>query len=223
MQLFIDSSNPKEILQAREWGIIDGVTTNPTLISKGGNDMQETLRRVLEASPGPVFCQVIGWRDRERLKSQARWLHRFSERIIVKLPMGAAGIQALIELKKEIPGIRLAVTAVASVAQAYLCGKAGAEVVAIFNGPLELELDQEVNLIAPVKQIFRNYGFPTRVLSAGRYPGSFGKYAVAGTDICTMRFEFLKLLFEHAFTDKRMNGFLADWKSVFGEQVWPET
>ncbi|HKI70187.1 MAG TPA: transaldolase family protein, partial [Verrucomicrobiae bacterium] len=132
MQFFIDSSNPKEILQAREWGIIDGVTTNPTLISKGGKDMQETLRRVLDASPGPVLCQAVGWRDREILKSQARWLHKFSERIIVKLPMSAAGIQSVTELKKEVPGVRLAVTAVASVSQAYLCGKAGADIVAIF-------------------------------------------------------------------------------------------
>src|SRR5271169_6303920 len=106
MQLFIDSSNPKEILQARDWGIIDGVTTNPSLISKGGDNMQETLKRVVEASPGPVFCQAVGWQDLEKLKAQAKWLHRFSERIIVKLPMGVAGIQAVRDLKREIPQIR---------------------------------------------------------------------------------------------------------------------
>jgi transaldolase len=223
MQLFIDSSDPREILSAREWGIIDGVTTNPSLIAKAGKNMLDTLQRVLEASPGPVFCQSVGWRDLERIKAQARWLHRFSDRIVVKLPMGVIGIQAVRQLKNELPEIRLAVTTVSSVAQACLCGKAGADFVAIFNGPLELELDQEVELVAPIKRIFTNYGFKTKVLSAGRYPGSFGKYAAAGTDICTLRFEFMKLLFDHAFTDKRMNGFLSDWQATFGDQTWPAT
>lgn len=221
MQLLLDSSDPKEIHAAREWGIIDGVTTNPSLIARGGPDMLETLKRVLEASPGVVFCQAIGWRELDTLKAQARWLHQFSDRIIVKLPMGVTGIQAVRELKQEIPGIRLAITAVSSVAQAYLCAKAGADVTAIFNGPLELELDQAVDLVAPTKKVYANYGFQTKVLSAGRYPGSFGQYAAAGTDICTMRFEFMKLLFEHAFTDKRISSFLTDWKSRFGEKIWP--
>jgi transaldolase len=221
MQLLLDSSDPKEILQAREWGIIDGVTTNPSLIARGGPDMAETLRRVLESSPGVVFCQAVGWREMDTLKAQARWLHRLSERIIVKLPMGVAGIQAVRQLKQEIPAIRLAVTAVSSVAQAYLCAKAGADVAAIFNGPLELELDQPVDLVTPIKKMYANYGFQTKVLSAGRFPGAFGQYAAAGTDICTMRFEFMKLLFEHAFTDKRMNGFLSDWKARFGDKIWP--
>jgi transaldolase len=197
------------------------VTTNLSLIARGGPDMVETLRRVLEASPGVVFCQVVGWRELETLKTQARWLYKFSERIMVKLPMGVAGIQAVRQLKQEIPQIRLAVTLISSVAQAYLCAKVGADVAAIFNGPLELELDQPVDLVTPIKKIYANYGFQTKVLSAGRYPGSFGQYAAAGTDICTMRFEFMKLLFEHAFTDKRMNSFLGDWKARFGDKIWP--
>src|ERR1700677_4010563 len=162
MQLLLDSSDPKEILQARDWGIIDGVTTNLSLIARGGPDMVETLRRVLEASPGVVFCQVVGWRELETLKTQARWLHKFSERIMVKLPMGVAGIQAVRQLKQEIPQIRLAVTLISSVAQAYLCAKVGADVAAIFNGPLELELDQPVDLVTPIKKIYANYGFQTK-------------------------------------------------------------
>jgi transaldolase len=221
MQLFLDSSDPKEILTAREWGIIDGVTTNPGLISKGGPDMQATLKKVLEASPGSVFCQVIGWGDKAAIAAQAKWLHAQSDRIIVKLPMSIAGIQSLQALKKECPAMRIAVTMVASVAQAYLCGKCGADVVALFNGPLDQELDQTVELVTPVKKIYANYGFKTKVLSCGRYPRAFGEYAAAGTDICTLRFEFLKLLFEHSFTDKRMNGFTQSWRSVFGDQTWP--
>jgi transaldolase len=221
MQLFIDSSSPDEIRQACQWGLIEGVTTNPTLISKGGPDMQATLRKVVDASPGVVLCQAVGAREAEPLKAQARWLHRFSEKIVVKLPPSPAGLRALQDLKKESPDIKIAITLVASVAQAYLVGKLGADIVALFNGPLEQVLDQEVEMVAPVRKIYANYGFKTKILSCGRFPRAFGQFAEAGTDICTMRFEFMKLLFEHPYTDQRLNGFTADWKGVFGEATWP--
>lgn len=222
MQLFIDSSSPKEILTAREWGIIDGVTTNLALIAKGGPDMQATLKAVLDASPGEVFCQVVGWDDKDALVEQARWLHKFSDRIIVKLPMSVGGIQACMQLKKELPDIKIAITMVASIAQAYLCGKAGADIVALFNGPLDQVLDQEVDIVEPVRKIFNNYGFKTKILSCGRLPRAFGEFAVAGTDYCTLKFEFLKLLYEHPFTDKRFAGFMSDWQGTFGDEVWPK-
>jgi transaldolase len=222
MQLFLDSSNPEEILAARSWGILDGVTTNPSLMSKAGPDMQADLRAVLKASPGPVFCQVIGWKELKPLKVQARWLHQFSERIIVKIPMSPAGIQAVHELKTETPGIQLAVTAVSTVAQAILVAKAGADIVAVFNGPLDLEQDEPVSVVAPIRAIYDRNGFKTRILSAGRYPRAFGEYAASGADIITLRMDFMKLLFEHAFTDKRMQGFLHDWHKTFGDKTWPE-
>ena len=173
--------------------------------------------------PGPVLCQAIGWEDKDRLMAQAKWLHSFSKKIIVKLPMSTAGIQALLQLKKEVNGIEIAVTLVSSIAQAYLVGKAGADIVAIFNGPLDQALDQEVELVAPVRKIYDDYGFPTKILSCGRYPRSFGQFAVAGTDICTMRFEYFALLFEHPFTEKRTRGFLGDWEEAFGKANWSET
>ncbi len=222
MQLFIDSSNPKEILTAREWGIIDGVTTNLALIAKGGPDMQATIKAVLDASPGEVFCQVVGSDDKDALVGQARWLHKLSDRIIVKLPMSVAGIQACMQLKKELPDIKIAITMVASIAQAYLCGKAGADIVALFNGPLDQVLDQEVDIVAPVRKIFNNYGFKTKILSCGRLPRAFGEFAAAGTDYCTLKFEFLKLLYEHPFTDKRLAGFMSNWRDAFGEEIWPK-
>jgi transaldolase len=221
MQLFIDSSDPKEIILAREWGIIDGVTTNPSLIAKAGTEMEAAIRRVLEASPGPVFCQVIGWKEVEPLKAQARWLRKLSDRIIVKIPMSVAGIMAVRQLKQESPKMPLAVTAVSTVAQAVLVAKAGADVVALFNGPLDLEQDEPVQIVAPVRAVYDRNGYTTKILSAGRYPRSFGEWAAAGTDIVTMRLEFLKLLFEHAFTDKRMQGFLTDWQKTFGDRTWP--
>ena len=169
-----------------------------------------------------MFCQAIGSREVAPLKAQARWLHKFSEKIIVKLPASVAGFRALQDLKRESPDMKLAVTLVASIAQAYLAAKCGADVVALFNGPLDQVLDQEVDMVGPVKKIYTNYGFKTRILSCGRFPRAFGQFAEAGTDICTMRFEFMKLLFDHPYTDQRLNGFMTDWKGVFGEKTWPE-
>lgn len=222
MQIYLDSANPDEIMRARDWGIIQGVTSNPTLIAGAGPDMASTLQRIVDASPGAVLCQAIGWHDPAPLMAQARWLHRFSERIVVKLPMSVAGLQALQRLKQDTPEMAIAITTVASVAQAYLAAKCGADIVAVFNGPLDQVLDQPVDLVQPIRQVFTNYGFPAKILSCGRYPRGFGEFAVAGTDICTLRFEFLKMLFDHPFTDKRMHGFLDDWRATFGEATWPE-
>jgi transaldolase len=221
MELFLDSSNPKEIYEARAWGLLAGVTTNPSLIAAAGPDMEKTLRAVVEASPGPVFAQVIGWRDPAPLVRQARWLHAFSDRIIVKLPASVAGLQALQQLKAELPELRLAVTAISSLAQAYLAAKAGADVAAIFNGPLDQAEDTAHDIIGPIRRIFTNYGFQTKILACGRYPRLFGEIAGAGADICTMRMEFMRLLYEHSFTDQRMNGFLQSWQGVFGDKTWP--
>jgi len=222
MDLFLDSSNPTEILEARSWGLLTGVTTNPSLIAAAGPDREKTLAAILAASPGPVFVQVVGWRDPAPMVRQARWLHAFSGRIIVKLPASVAGLQALQQIKAELPELQLAVTAIASLAQAYLAAKAGADIAAIFNGPLDQAEDAAHDLIAPVRQIYTNYGFTTQILACGRYPRLFGEIAVAGADICTMRMEFMRLLYEHPFTEQRMNGFLASWGGVFGSETWTD-
>lgn len=221
MELYLDSANPNEILEARAWGLLAGVTTNPTLIAAAGPDMEQTLAAVVAASPGPVLAQVVGWHDPEPMVRQARWLHAFSPQIVVKLPAGVGGLQALQQLKCELPDLRLAVTAIASLAQAYLAAKAGADVAAVFNGPLDQAEDAVHDLIAPIRRIYANYGFHTKILACGRYPRLFGEIAAAGADICTMRMEFMRLLYEHSFTEARMNGFLKSWRGVFGEQTWP--
>lgn len=223
MELFLDSSNPSEILEVCSWGLLSGVTTNPSLIAAAGPEMERKLREIVEASPGPVLVQVIGWHDPEPVIRQARWLHKFSEKIIVKLPMSIAGIQALLYLKKEVPDLRIAITAVASLAQAYLCGKAGADIVALFNGPLDQHTDSMIEMVGPVRKIYDNYGFTTKILSAGRFARLFGQIAAAGTDICTMKIEFMRLLYHDPFTDYRMQGFMDDWKAVFGDITWPES
>jgi len=221
MEIFIDSTNPKDIIEAGSLVKLTGVTTNPSLIAAGGPDKEKTLADVLDVSPGPVFAQAIGWHDPEPLMAQARWLHRYSDRIIVKLPMSPAGIQALTRLKDSDPGMQIAITAVASVSQAYLCAKQGADIVALFNGPLDVAVETPVEIVAPVIQMLDNYGFATKVLSCGRFPRHFAEFAISGSHICTLKLEFLKLLFDHPYTDKRMHGFLGDWQKVFGDTTWP--
>jgi transaldolase len=92
----------------------------------------------------------------------------------------------------------------------------------VFNGPLDQASDSMIEMIAPVRRIYANYGFKTKVLACGRYPRLFGEIAEAGADICTMRMDFMRLLYQHPFTDQRMNGFLKDWRAAFGEHTWPE-
>jgi transaldolase len=221
MEIYVDSSSPKEILEAREFGFLAGVTTNPSLIAAAGPDKQKTLASILDASPGSVFVQAVGWHEVEPLVKQARWLHAYSERIIVKLPMSPAGVRALQALKATDPTIRIAVTAIASVSQAVISAKAGADIVALFNGPLDLTSDTPVEIVAPVQKAFANYNLPTKILSCGRFPRHFAQFAADGTDICTLKLEFMKLLFDHPYTEKRMTGFLGDWQKTFGDQTWP--
>ena len=222
MQLFLDSSNPEEIQEVRSWGLLSGVTTNPSLIAAAGSDKKGTLQRILEASPGPVLAQAIGWNEPQPLVEQAQWLHSLSERIVVKLPMSQAGIKAMLQLKQETPDLAISITAVASVSQAYLCARAGADIVSIFNGPFDLTSDTPIELVGPIRKVYENYRFQTKILSCGRFPRHFAQFAEHGTDICTMKAEYMKLLYTHPYTDQRMTGFLSDWKRVFGEAVWGE-
>lgn len=223
MEILLDSADPREIREIGALGLIDGVTTNPSLYARHGSGVPFTARllELIDASPGSVFTQVIGRDDAEAMMGQARWLARRSPKVITKLPMTVAGIDAVVRLKREDPSIRLAVTAVASVAQALIAGKAGADVVALFNGPLDTVSDTPVELVGPVRQIFDTNGFPTKILSCGRFPRGVGSYAAAGTHMITLRAEYLRAAYEHPYTDQRLAGFLADWHRVFGDETWP--
>ena len=224
MEILLDSADPREVREVAQLGLIAGVTTNPTLYATqaAGMPFVDRLGELIDASPGHVFTQVIGRHDRDAMMRQARWLARQSPRVVVKLPMTIAGIDAVINLKRENPSIRLAVTAVSTVAQALIVGKAGADVVALFNGPLDTVSDTPVEIVGPVRQIYSACGFATKILSCGRFPRGVGAYAAAGTDMITLRREFLNAAYEHPYTDKRLSGFLEDWARVFGDATWPQ-
>jgi transaldolase len=224
MEILIDSADPIEIREVALRGLIHGVTTNPTHYAHAARGMpfEDLLRQLIEASPGYLFTQVIGGGDTEPMLGQARWLARQSEKIVVKLPMTPAGIEALIRLKRTEPAIKVAVTAVASVSQALIAGLAGADVVALFNGPLDTVSDTPVELVGPVRRIYAHSGIDTKILSCGRFSRGVGEYAAAGTDMVTLRKEYLDQLYMHPYTEQRLNGFMADWKTVFGDRTWPE-
>ncbi len=221
MELLLDSGDPKEIEEISKTGLLSGVTTNPKIYGRLGTDFLKRLDAIIEASPGYVFTQVIGADDAHEMMAQARWLAAKSKKMIVKLPMTRAGIQALQLLKKEKPEIKIAVTAVCAVWQAFICGKAGADIVALFNGPLDTVSDTPVLIVEPVKKIFDNYGYKTKILSCGRFPRGVAEFAVAGSDFCTMGAEFFRALFEHPYTYQRMAGFKEDWEGAFGAKKWP--
>jgi len=222
MKIFVDSADPKEIAEVLEWGIISGVTTNPSLYGKMKTDFVSRIKELIPLAPEFLFTQVIGLDNKEEMVRQARWLSDQSEKIVVKLPMSKAGIQALVQLRKERPDMKIAITAVGSVAQALLCGKCGATVVALFNGPLDTVSDGDFDMVTAVKKIYTNYGYKTKILSCCRFAPGVAEYAAAGTDYMTTKKEFLELLYEHPYTDKRMNGFFKDWRGAFGDKKWPE-
>jgi transaldolase len=118
--------------------------------------------------------------------------------------------------------IPLAVTGVASVSQALIVGNAGADVVVLFNGPLDRASDTPVDLVGPVRAAYTHAGVRTRILSCGRFPRGVGEYAAAGSDLLTLKKEYLDLLYEHPYTDKRLAGFMADWAASFGDATWPQ-
>jgi transaldolase len=224
MEILLDSADPIEIREVAGRGLICGITTNPSVYAKAarGVPFVDRLRELIEASPGHVFTQVIGIHDTESMVRQTRWLARQSDSIVVKLPMTQEGLAAVTVLKREDPSIKLAVTGVASVAQALLAGVAGADVVALFNGPLDQVSDTPVEIVGSVKQMYAHSGIETKVLSCGRFPRGVGGYAASGTDMITLRKEYLDLLYEHPYTDKRLNGFMSDWDGAFGSETWPQ-
>lgn len=221
MQFLLDTGNPDEINEVKSWNLICGVTTNPKIYGRLGTDFMKRLDQIVEASPGYVFTQVIGWHNTDEMVAQARWLATRSEKIVVKFPMCIEGLAAMGRAKKDNPEMTAAVTAVASPWQALLCGKAQADIVALFDGALDTESITPVELVAPVRQIFTNYGFKTKILSCGRFPRGIAEFAQAGSDFCTAGMEFLRGLYDHAYTDKRMHGFMDDWQGAFGDAKWP--
>jgi transaldolase len=214
MQFFLDTGNVDEIKQALEWGILDGVTTNPTLIAKTGRPFMEVVKEILQLVDGPVSLETVS-RDAKGMVEEGRKLAELGDNVVVKIPMTPEGIIAVQELESE--GIPTNVTLVFSPTQALIAAKAGATFVSPFVGRLDDISGEGMKLIRDIKTIFDNYDFDTQIIVASvRHPMHVLEAALIGADICTMPFEVMKKLFQHPLTDKGIELFLKDWEKVPG-------
>ncbi|MEJ5338933.1 MAG: fructose-6-phosphate aldolase [Aquificaceae bacterium] len=213
MQFFLDTGMVDEIKQAIEWGILDGVTTNPSLIAKTGRPFLEVAKEILQLVDGPVSLETVS-RDAEGMIREGRMLAELGDNVVVKIPMTPEGMKAVQVLESE--GIPTNVTLVFSPAQALIAAKAGASFVSPFIGRIDDVSSDGMKVIREVKQIFDNYDIvDTEIIVASvRHPMHVVEAALIGADICTMPFEVMKKLFQHPLTDKGMELFIKDWEKV---------
>jgi transaldolase len=212
MKFFLDTANVKEIEQAHEMGVLDGVTTNPTLLAKEGRDPVQVLKEICQIIDGPVNAEVISTDSEGMLKEARRWAE-LSDNIVVKIPMTREGMKAVRALSEE--GIPTNVTLIFSPSQALIAAKAGADYVSPFVGRLDDRSEEGMELVSKIIQIFDNYGFETEVIVASiRHPMHVVEAALMGADIATMPYAVFEKLFEHPLTDIGLAQFLKDWEKL---------
>lgn len=212
MKLFIDTGNVKEIESLVPLGIVDGITTNPSLLAKESGDPRAILKRICELVRGPVSAEVVAT-DAEGMVREGRELASIDEHIVVKVPFGKAGVQACRALASE--GTRVNVTLVFSPTQALLAAKVGATYVSPFVGRLDDIATSGMDLISQIVGIYDNYEFPTEVLVASvRHPIHVVEAARMGADVCTCPAAVVEALFKHPLTDIGLERFLKDWEKA---------
>jgi transaldolase len=212
MKFFIDTGNFDEIKEAAEMGILDGVTTNPTLLSKESGDPIENLKKICEIVDGPVSAEVISTEYDVMIK-EAHNLRKIADNVVIKLPTTKNGIKACKSLASE--GIKINMTLVFSPSQAILVAKAGGTFVSPFIGRLDDVSTDGMELIEQIVQIYANYAYDTEVLVASvRHPMHVVQAALIGADICTIPFAVINKLFNHPLTDVGLERFISDWEKI---------
>lgn len=210
MQLFIDSANPEEVKKVVDLGIIDGVTTNPTLAAKAGIPYKDAVTKILKMVPGDVSLEVLST-NKDGMLNEARQLATFGKNVVVKLPTTEEGLKALKVLKGE--GIRINMTLVFNANQALLVAKLGAYIVSPFIGRLDDIGHTGTETIEEIRQIYDNYAFETKILFASvRSPLHVKEAALLGADIATCPHDVLEKLVKHPLTDVGLQKFLDDFK-----------
>ncbi len=216
MKFFLDTANLDELKKGANWGILDGVTTNPTLIAKEGRPIEEQVRMICDIVDGDISAEVVST-DAPGMIEEGKRLARIHKNIVVKCPLTREGIKATAALSKG-EGLRVNVTLCFSASQALLAAKAGAYIISPFVGRLDDISTNGMDLIRTIVQIYQNYGFKTQVLAASlRHPLHVIESAVAGAHIGTMPFKVLDMLFNHPLTDKGLDQFLKDYAKAFQE------
>jgi len=212
MKIFLDSANLESIKMYNDMGVLDGVTTNPSLLSKEKGDPRKVMNEIVRIVKGPVNLEVIAT-DYEVMIEEAYRLKKYGENVVVKIPMIPAGLKAVKRLAQE--GISTNVTLIFSSNQAILAAKSGASYVSPFIGRLDDNGQDGMSIVREITQIFANYKFETEILVASiRHPIHVIEAGKCGADIVTLPPEILQKMFTHPLTDKGLNGFLSDWKKV---------
>ncbi len=212
MKFFIDTANVEDIREIASWGVVDGVTTNPSLIAKEGRDFEEVVREITTIVDGPVSAEVISL-DHEGMLREARELAKIHKNITIKIPMTKEGLIAVHELSKE--GIKTNVTLVFSATQALLAAKAGATFVSPFLGRLDDLSQRGMDLIEEIVDIFAVSGLDTEIIAASvRHPLHVKEISMTGCDIATIPPAVFRKMIEHPMTDLGIDRFLEDWESV---------
>ncbi|MCC6966297.1 MAG: fructose-6-phosphate aldolase [Nitrospira sp.] len=212
MKLYLDTANVKEIQEGANLGLIDGVTTNPSLVAKEGRSFKEMLLEICKMVDGPISAEVVGVESEAMIK-EGRDLAKVHKNIVVKVPLIPEGLRATKKLSAE--GIRVNVTLCFSPMQALLAAKAGAWCVSPFIGRLDDVSSDGMALIRQIVTIYKNYDYKTQVLVASvRHPQHVVEAALAGGHICTMPYSVFQQLVKHPLTDIGLKKFLADWEAM---------
>ena len=211
MKFFIDTANLDEITEANEMGLIDGVTTNPSLVAKESNiDFKKHLAKICKIVPGDVSAEVTAL-DTEGMLKEGRELAKVAPNVVVKCPLTLEGLKATRIFREE--GTKVNVTLCFSAAQALLAAKAGASYISPFIGRLDDIGQNGMQLISDIVQIYGNYGYETEVLAASiRHPMHIVDAALLGADVATIPFKVIQQLVKHPLTDKGLDTFTEDWK-----------
>jgi len=212
MKIFLDTANLEQIKEINSWGILDGVTTNPSLVAKEGCDFESRIKEICDVVDGPISAEAVSM-DSEGMVKEARKLSKMHKNVLVKIPMTSEGLKAVKILSKE--GIRTNMTLVFSPNQALLAAKAGATYVSPFVGRLDDISHTGMDLVRDIVSIYRIYGFKTQVIAASiRHPVHVTEAALAGAHVATIPYEILKKMIKHNLTDEGIEKFLKDWEKV---------
>lgn len=212
MKIFLDTANLKQIKEAASWGIVDGVTTNPTLLSKEDMKFEELIKKICRVISGPVNVECVSTKSKDIIK-EGRELAKLADNIVLKIPICVEGLKAIKVLSGE--GIQVNTTLIFSPTQALLAAKAGARYVSPFIGRLDDISHEGMDLVDKIIAIFSNYGMETEVIVASiRHPLHVVDSALVGADIATIPFVVLDKMVKHPLTDSGMEQFLKDWRKV---------
>jgi len=212
MKLFIDTAMIDEIKEAWSWGILDGVTTNPTHVAASGKKFLDVIEEICSIVDGPISAEAVSL-DAEGIVKEAKEISKIHKNIVVKVPVILEGIKATKQLSEM--GIKTNLTLNFSASQALLAAKVGANYISPFVGRLDYINQVGMDLVRQIKQIYYNYGYKTEIIVAAvRHPEHVLQSALIGADICTMRFDIMKMLYDHPMTDQGLEMFLKDWEKV---------